>query len=309
MKIQTNQQMSKEALALAVTPGVVGYTAEQVAELRNSNNVPARIRAIKSDALFALSADVVNTVRTGESAIAAQSVLLAKVLENNLFMTEGYKTFKEFAQAVYGINGAAAYSRAKVGQTIISNNKIPAEIRRMPVSTLERMASLSEEQILKAIDSGKITADMGQFEVRDVVRTIKSESGTTKPQRTSTTYPINVECFVNGEWSLLDSCKSLKSPFNAKEIANELPVSDWSGSYVKHPGEFDKSEIHIIAERQDGVWYHLRITKVVTNKGGDKAAKTLVPITAAQYAELVMKVGTGEIKPSELQNFTIIVEE
>lgn len=309
MAIKTNQQLSKEALALSVTPGVVGYTAEQVAELRNTPNVPARIRAIKSDALFALSADVVNTVRAGESAIAAQSVLLGKVLENNLFMTEGYKTFKEFAQAVYGINGASAYSRAKVGQTIIGNKKIPEEIRRMPVSTLERMASLSEEQMLKAIDSGKITADMGQFEVRDVVRTIKTESGTTRPEKARTSYPINVEAFYNGEWALLASCKSLNAAFNAKEIATELPTSDWTGSYVKHPGEFDKNEIHIIAERHDGTWSHLRITKVVSNKTADKAAKTLIPITAAQYAELVMKVGTGEIKASELQGFSILVEE
>lgn len=309
MKIQTNnKQLSKEALALAVTPGVVGYTAEQVQTMRTSTDIPSRIRNIKSDALFALSVDVVNTVRTGESAIAAQSVLLSKVLENDLFLTEGYKTFKEFAESVYGINGATAYTRAKVGANIISNNNIPTAIRRMPVSTLERMAGLPEKDLLDAIDNGKITPDMGQFAVRDAVRTIKAESATIKAPKASTTFPVVVEMFLNGEWSITNN--EIHSEFNLKSVATHLTGAEWTGLYTKFPGEIaDKSELHAIFENVDGAWYHLRITKAVTKKASDKSAKTLIPISAAEYAELALKVGTGEIKPSELANFTIIVEK
>lgn len=303
-----NKELSKEALALSVTPGVVGYTPDEVTTLRNSDGLPARIKAIKSDALFALSADVVTTIRTGESAIAAQSVLLAKVLENNLFMTEGYKNFKEFAESVYGLNGGTAYTRAKVGSTIIGNTKIPADIKRMPISTLERMTTLSENELLSAIDTGKINSAMGQFEVRDAVKAIKTESASTKPSKAKTTFPINAEMYLNGEWSFLTA--NVTAEFNLKSIAAAMTGHEWTGMYTKFPGDVsDKSELHTIMENTDGAWYHVKFTKVVTRPSIDKTAKTLTPISAEEYAALVMKVATGELTMKEIQEtFTVKVE-
>lgn len=306
----TNKTQSQTALALAVTPGVVGYNPEEVKTLRQSTGLPTRIRNIKSDALFALSADIMNTVRTGESALMAQSVLLAKVKKHSLFLTEGFDNFKEFAENMYGINGPTAYNRAQVGAAIYGDKEIPESFKSMPVSSLERIASLKTDDLHAAIKSGRITPDMGQMEIRDIVKTIKSESGTAKASKAKTTFPLNVECIVNDHWSLLASCKSLKAAFNAKEIATALPTSDWTGSYVKHPGEFDRSEIHIIAERHDGVWYHLRITKAVAPAKVDKSAKTLTPISADEFAELIQKVARGEITMEEVNStFTVKVEK
>lgn len=302
--VSNNKALSETALALALTPADIGYSQNAVTALREDSNVPARIRQIKSDALFALSVDVMKTVRVGETAIAQQSKLLGIVLKNKLYLTENYDSFRDFCENTYGLNPGTAYMRAKVGNTIMSNPDIPDEFKAMPVSTLERVANLSGEQIKAAINDGKITPDMSQFEVRDVVKNIKAESASTKPQKAKTTYPLVVEMFLNGEWSIINS--KLQSEYNLKLVSTQLTGPEWTGAYAKFPGETDKGQLDGLFESTDGAWYHLRITKAVQPAKTDKAAKTLIEISADEYRALVEKVIAGEMNMAELANtFTV----
>ena len=120
-------------------------------------------------------------LKAGEN-MASQNVKIATVLgrvkKTRCFVQDGFKSVEQFANEVFGIGKASAYKMAQVGERFYNEPTETAQKAAAILSTsnLAEVLSMDDEQLSAAIDSGKISMNSKQKELREAAKAEKPVS-------------------------------------------------------------------------------------------------------------------------------------
>lgn len=109
-------------------------------------------------------------LRTGVREIA---VILGEIKEQKLYVDDGFKSVAEYAEDAFGLKQSAAYGLATAG-ILYNSDKIPAPVKDLSPYTLAHLSTLSEDEIVQAYESGDITVNSTQADVRNFVKEFKA---------------------------------------------------------------------------------------------------------------------------------------
>lgn len=115
--------------------------------------------------------------------IRSKNVEVAKVLgrvkTTECFKEDGFKSVQEFAEHTFGIARSMAYNLAAVGERFYNSDSEVAKKAAaiLPPTSLVEISRMSDEDISKAMDEGKISAKSTQKSLR--------EQFVTKPEKKS----------------------------------------------------------------------------------------------------------------------------
>ena len=135
-----------------------------------------------------------NDVSTKQRGIAK---VLGRVLQEQSYTEDNFKSVGDFAEKTFGIKKASAYQLANIGRrflcdytdkelNLINCNRelsplesdIVNQFLSLPLSVLAEFVNLSDLQILAAARDGVLSLPISQKDARDVVKTIKQRYDT-----------------------------------------------------------------------------------------------------------------------------------
>lgn len=123
--------------------------------------------------------------------------IFGRVLETQCYKEDGFKSVADYAFKTFGINENFAYQLAKVGNRFYNVESETAEkvvsILGGKVGNLAEIASMSDEDIEKAIESGDLNSATNQRDLRNIATAAK-------PQKVKTEKRCNLT-FVVSEMS------------------------------------------------------------------------------------------------------------
>lgn len=126
---------------------------------------------------------------------------------------EGVKSIPEFMAKIFpDMSPATAYSLAKWGREVVTNDKARPELRAMPYSNYAEVASLEPKALEAALDSGAIAADMTQAALREAKRAIADKPRTVKLYTVRPARP-DVDEPLPGEYTVEELPKAIASGF------------------------------------------------------------------------------------------------
>ncbi len=149
-----------------------------MSELTISTKSEIRIPNFKNEKLReytqAIAADI------GDMTNRANSVALnlGHVLESKCYEDDGFQSVADYAESVFGINRTQAYRMAKTAARFLLEDKAIAAndtVQQIPLNNLAELVTLTDEQIEDAINSGKLTPDTKQTEIRQLVADSKPD--------------------------------------------------------------------------------------------------------------------------------------
>lgn len=100
--------------------------------------------------------------------------VLADVSEKKAYEADGFKSVADYASDVFGIARQNAYTLANAGK-IYNDKEAHPELQAMSPSKLAEIASLSASDITTALDTGKISHNTTQKDLREFAANVKSD--------------------------------------------------------------------------------------------------------------------------------------
>lgn len=142
---------------------------EVFSESRNS--APAELPKFKNELLNEKTAEIRNIQKsvytTASDAYYKISVIMSEIKQSELYKEDGFKDLAEYGDKVFGFKRALSYSYSRAGD-VYRNEKLPDALRALPPSKLDALSAMSEEDMISAVESGKITATSTQKELREL---------------------------------------------------------------------------------------------------------------------------------------------
>ena len=185
---------------------------------------------------------------------------MGRVLDTQCYKEDGFKSVADFAYQTFGINENYAYQLAKVGNRFYNAESETAEkvvsLLGGKVGNLAEIASMSDEDIVAAIDSGDISAETTQKDLRNIATAAK-------PQKVKTEKRCNLTYVVS-------------------EMSTGKIYGDMKPGIVVDNAEFNKA---MGFEKE--TLHHVKLfnnTQVVHREGKEDAAK-VTGFTAIAYTE------------------------
>lgn len=115
-------------------------------------------------ALYEVAENVYATAMEGNKRIC---IILARVEKNKAYKEDGFKSLVDYCGAI-GFDKSKVHKMENAGRLYDSENEtVKAFADSMGYGNLAVIASASEDAIAKAIESGELTSDSSQNEIRD----------------------------------------------------------------------------------------------------------------------------------------------
>lgn len=114
--------------------------------------------------------------------------ILADVAESKAYEEDGFNSVSDYASVIFGMKKANAYALASAGR-IYNNPDIPASMKELSPSKLAELSRLDTETVVKAIESGEISKDNTQKELREYVSSMKPAITREKKEKLYTANP------------------------------------------------------------------------------------------------------------------------
>jgi len=185
----------------------------------------------KSAALNEASECIARIAREMSESRVELAKVLGNVLTTECYKEDGFKSVADYAEETFGIKRALAYQLAKVGNRFYLNESETAQAAAalLPFSNLAEIAKMNDEDIAAAIESGDISEDSTQAELRELAKG-ESLSGTVLPRfdiyagagldKAPIANNVTLEDFKDEEQADdMFFAGSLKFTFNEKEYA------------------------------------------------------------------------------------------
>lgn len=100
--------------------------------------------------------------------------ILGNVAEQKAYLEDGFLSVADYANETFGIQKNNAYKLANAGK-VYNSPEAPAALKEMSPSKLAEIASLPEETVTKGIESGEISQNKTQKELREFAASKKEE--------------------------------------------------------------------------------------------------------------------------------------
>lgn len=140
---------------------------------------------------------------------------LGEISRDKLYTQDGFKSVADYAEQTFGIKRANAYQLAKVGERFYLSDTDTARTAAamLSPSCLAELTTLSDEEIEDAIQSGDISEDSTQAELRSI-KTKANEGKETVLKN----HHIDAVCVK------VDTCEVVKCEFKS---ATKADLEDW----------------------------------------------------------------------------------
>ena len=150
--------------------------------------------SFKNEDLNKFSAQIAKIAIDSVSRNVQLAKILGRVLDTQCYKEDGFKSVADFAYQTFGINENYAYQLAKVGNRFYNAESETAEkvvsLLGGKVGNLAEIASMSDEDIVAAIDSGDISAETTQKDLRNIATAAKPQKVKTE-KRCNLTYVVS----------------------------------------------------------------------------------------------------------------------
>lgn len=100
--------------------------------------------------------------------------ILGEVLVKKSYTDDGFKSVADYAKTIFGINYQNAYALANAGK-VYNDPKAPIELKKFSPSKLAAIAAVDETVVLKSIESGEITSNTTQKELKEYATSHSTE--------------------------------------------------------------------------------------------------------------------------------------
>lgn len=114
--------------------------------------------------------------------------ILGELSVSKAYEEDGFKSVSEYANTIFGMKKANAYALASAGR-IYNNPDIPESMKELSPSKLAELSTLDTETAVKAIESGEISKDSTQKELREYVSAKKPTVVTKKKEKIYIAHP------------------------------------------------------------------------------------------------------------------------
>lgn len=141
-------------------------------------NSPATF-TFKSAKLNAYSEQIAAIGRDMASKNVELAVILGKIKTEKAYAEDGFKSVSDYAEQTFGIKKSQAYQLANVGERFYNSDTATSKkvVNLLTPANMAEIANMSDEEIDKAIESGAISKDTTQKQLRE---TAKQSKGTPK---------------------------------------------------------------------------------------------------------------------------------
>lgn len=128
--------------------------------------------SFKSAALNEASERIAHIARDMSESRVELAKVLGNVLSTECYKEDGFKSVADYAEQTFGIKRALAYQLAKVGRRFYLNESETAQAAAamLPFSNLAEIAKMDDNDIAAAMESGDISADSTQVELRELAK-------------------------------------------------------------------------------------------------------------------------------------------
>lgn len=191
--------------------------------------------------------------------------ILGELSVSKAYEEDGFKSVSEYANMIFGMKKANAYALASAGR-IYNNPDIPEAMKELSPSKLAELSGLDTETAVKAIESGEISKDSTQKELREYVSAKKPTVVTKKKEKIYiahphvpadkvddfTSSPTTIEkwnemymgCMrdIHGECEVINISSGKKSIRHLYLAATASLVVDYE-EYTDTPASIDESEL------------------------------------------------------------------
>lgn len=100
--------------------------------------------------------------------------ILARVADEKSYEKDGFKSVADFANSTFGIARQNAYALASAGK-VYNDEKAPEGLKALTPSKLAEVASLPADTLKNAVETGAISVDKTQKELREFATAAKGE--------------------------------------------------------------------------------------------------------------------------------------
>lgn len=121
--------------------------------------------------IMAIYTDAAKYAETKNREIAK---ILGDVAKQKAYLEDGFLSVAEYANETFGIQKNNAYKLANAGK-VYNSAEAPAALKEMSPSKLAEIASLPRETVAKGIESGEISQNKTQKELREFASSKKEE--------------------------------------------------------------------------------------------------------------------------------------
>lgn len=114
-----------------------------------------------------------NAYRYAEEKNREIAVILAEIQKDRLYLEDGFKSVADYAEQTFGLKKTNAHMLANAGRVYMSDNVNPA-LKEFSPSKVAELTSLQPEDVNKALETGRISKDSTQKELRDFATETKA---------------------------------------------------------------------------------------------------------------------------------------
>lgn len=148
-----------------------------MSELTSFKNYIYSLPTFKNDLLTGYTREIIENMNKGIDVAKDIAYTLGHVKSSKCYLEDGFTSVSDYAEKVFGIKRTQAYQQACVGERM-GKNEI---FKELPLANAAELLPLSDVEITDALTDGNIMFTMNQRELRDAVKSIRSNSKASKP--------------------------------------------------------------------------------------------------------------------------------
>lgn len=156
--------------------------------------------------------------------------LLAEVESSGCYKVDGFTTVPKYAEAVLGMPVSTASALLRYG-AMLNDKDMPEVVKALPWSNYDAVKSAGKDAIIKGVESGEITANSTQRELKDYAAKVNAA----KPKKSKVLPRFNVTNLYSGKSYIgiteAEVDDSLRQVYGDIEVV-KLPSVDGEGSPV-----------------------------------------------------------------------------
>ena len=120
--------------------------------------------------------------------------LLAEVESSGCYKVDGFTTVPKYAEAVLGMPTSTASALLRYG-AMLNDKDYPDDVKALPWSNYDAVKSAGKEEIIKGFESGEISANSTQRELKEYAAKVNAE----KPKKAKVLPRFNVTNLYSGK--------------------------------------------------------------------------------------------------------------
>lgn len=101
------------------------------------------------------------------------AIILAEIQKDRLYLEDGFKSVADYAEQTFCLKKTNAHMLANAGRVYMSDNVNPA-LKEFSPSKVAELTSLQSDDVNKALETGRISKDSTQKELRDFATETKA---------------------------------------------------------------------------------------------------------------------------------------